>query len=93
MPAFINVHNHIYSSLARGLSIKNHNPKNFLDILDGLWWNLDNHLTLENDKASAEVIKKTAEKEGLVTLHKAGVKHVLEGITSVAELMKIIAKV
>ena len=44
-------------------------------------------------KASAEVIKKTAEKEGLVTLHKAGVKHVLEGITSVAELMKIIAKV
>lgn len=44
-------------------------------------------------KASAEAIKKTAEKEGLVTLHKAGVKHVLEGITSVAELMKIIAKV
>ena len=44
-------------------------------------------------KASAEAIKKSAEKEGLVTLHKAGVKHVLEGITSVAELMKIIAKV
>lgn len=44
-------------------------------------------------KASAEAIKKTSEKEGLVTLHKAGVKHVLEGITSVAELMKIIAKV
>lgn len=44
-------------------------------------------------KVSAEAIKETAEQEGMVTLHKAGVKHVLDGITSVAELMKIIAKV
>lgn len=44
-------------------------------------------------KVSAEAIKETAEQEGMVTLHKAGVKHVLDGITSVAELIKIIAKV
>ncbi|WP_310605626.1 GspE/PulE family protein [Anaerosporobacter sp.] len=44
-------------------------------------------------KASVEAIKRTAEEEGLVTLHRAGVKHVLEGITSVTELMKIVAKV
>ena len=30
MPAFINTHEHIYSSFARGLSIKGYNPKGFL---------------------------------------------------------------
>lgn len=44
-------------------------------------------------KASAETIKRTAKSEGLVTLHEAGAKHVLDGITSVSELMKIMVKV
>ena len=30
MPAFINAHTHIYSALARGLSIVGNNPTNFL---------------------------------------------------------------
>ena len=46
MPAFINTHEHIYSAMARGLSIKGYNPKGFLDILDGQWWTIDRHLTL-----------------------------------------------
>ena len=29
MPAFINAHTHIYSGLARGLSINGYNPTNF----------------------------------------------------------------
>ena len=41
MPAFINVHEHIYSSFARGLSIRGYDPKGFLDILDGMWWTID----------------------------------------------------
>lgn len=53
MPAFINVHEHIYSAFARGLSVKGYNPKGFLDILDGMWWNIDRHLTLEQTKLSA----------------------------------------
>ena len=44
MPAFINAHEHIYSSFARGLSINGYNPQGFLDILDGLWWTVDRHL-------------------------------------------------
>ena len=41
MPAFINVHEHIYSAFARGLSVKGYNPKGFLDILDGMgYWNV-----------------------------------------------------
>ncbi len=32
MPAFINAHTHIYSALARGLSIKGNNPTNFYEV-------------------------------------------------------------
>ena len=53
MPAFINTHEHIYSAMARGLSIKGYNPKGFLDILDGQWWNIDRHLSLKNTYLSA----------------------------------------
>ena len=63
MPAFINAHEHIYSALAHGLSINGYNPKSFLEILDGQWWNIDRHLDNELTKLSAletfiECIKK-----------------------------------
>ena len=53
MPGLINAHTHIYSGLARGLAIDGHNPTNFLEILEGMWWNIDRHLTLDGTKASA----------------------------------------
>lgn len=53
MPAYINCHEHIYSAFARGLQIKNYNPKGFLDILDGLWWTIDRNLTLKDTYLSA----------------------------------------
>ena len=43
MPAFINAHTHIYSALARGLSIVGNNPTNFYEVLDGTWWAIDRH--------------------------------------------------
>ena len=33
MPGLINMHNHIYSAFARGLSIRGYAPKDFSDIL------------------------------------------------------------
>lgn len=68
MPAFINTHEHIYSAFARGLSIKGHNPKGFLDILDGLWWNIDRHLTLEQTKLSALATYIDCIKNGVTTV-------------------------
>ena len=53
MPAFINAHTHIYSALARGLSINGYNPNNFYEILDGMWWNIDRKLNLKATRASA----------------------------------------
>ena len=53
MPAFINAHTHIYSALARGLSIAGYNPTNFYEVLDGMWWKIDRSLTLEDTRRSA----------------------------------------
>lgn len=41
MPAFVNTHHHLYSTFARGLSISGEPPRNFIEILEKLWWKLD----------------------------------------------------
>ena len=38
MPAFINVHSHIYSALARGLSINGRWSTTALPVSPGSWW-------------------------------------------------------
>lgn len=53
MPAMINMHEHIYSALARGLNIKGYVAKDFFTILDGMWWTLDRALDNEFTKYSA----------------------------------------
>lgn len=68
MPGLINTHNHIYSAFARGLSIKGYSPKNFSDILEGLWWTLDRKLTLENDLLSAYAVFVDCIKNGVTTI-------------------------
>lgn len=68
MPGLINAHNHIYSTFARGLTIKNHNPKNFMDILDGLWWTLDRNLNNEDTRYSGYVTYMDSIKQGVTTV-------------------------
>ena len=68
MPAFINVHEHIYSSFARGLSIDGYNPKGFLDILDGMWWTIDRNLTLHDTYLSAMATYIDCIKNGVTTV-------------------------
>lgn len=68
MPAFINVHEHIYSAFARGLSIKGYNPKGFLDILDGMWWTIDRNLTLHDTYLSAMATYIDCIKNGVTTI-------------------------
>lgn len=46
MPGMINTHMHLYSTFARGMNSKSKSPKNFRDILEGLWWKLDKLLSL-----------------------------------------------
>lgn len=53
MPGLINAHEHIYSSFARGLALTGYQPKNFIDILDGMWWRIDRCLTNKDTRWSA----------------------------------------
>ena len=68
MPGFINAHTHIYSGLARGLSVKGYNPTNFYEILDGMWWAIDRKLDLDLTRASAYVTILECIRYGVTTI-------------------------
>ena len=68
MPGLINVHTHIYSGLARGLSINGFNPTNFFEVLDGQWWYIDRHLTLDGTKACAYATVLDCIRDGVTTI-------------------------
>lgn len=68
MPAFINMHEHIYSAFARGLSINGYNPDGFLDILDGMWWTIDRNLDNELTRLSAVSTYMDCIKNGVTTI-------------------------
>src|ERR1017187_5077414 len=55
MPGLINTHMHLYSTLARGMALKDDVPGNFVEILERLWWRLDKALTLEDVDLNAQV--------------------------------------
>ena len=68
MPGLINAHTHIYSGLARGLAIEGNSPTNFLEVLEGMWWNIDRHLTLDGTRASAYATVLDCIRDGVTTI-------------------------
>ena len=90
MPAFINTHEHIYSAMARGLSIKGYNPKGFLDILDGQWWTIDRKLTMEQIRYSAMDTMISCIRNGVTTIfdHHASFGHIKSSLFTIAEAAK-----
>jgi len=68
MPGLINAHNHIYSAMSRGISINGYSPRGFIDILDGMWWNIDRHLTLKQTALSAAATYIDCIKNGCTTI-------------------------
>lgn len=68
MPALINCHTHLYSTLARGISLSGRAPKNFPEILRKLWWRLDRALNSEDVYYSALVGAIDSAKNGVGTL-------------------------
>ncbi len=86
MPGLINTHNHIYSAMARGLSINGYKPQGFLDILDGMWWTIDRHLTLEQTRQSAIATYIDCIKNGVTTVfdHHASFGTVTDSLFTIA---------
>ena len=68
MPGQIIAHTHFYGAYARGLAIPGPAPKDFTEILQKLWWPLDLALTMDDVRASAEVMLVDAIRHGATTL-------------------------
>ena len=68
MPGLINAHTHIYSALARGLSIQGYSATNFLEVLEGQWWYMDRNLDLAATRASAQALVMDCIKQGVTTI-------------------------
>ncbi len=68
MPGMLNAHMHMYSAFARGMSLPDYHPKDFREILAGLWWRLDKVLTPRDNYYSALVSGIEAIKNGTTTL-------------------------
>ncbi len=68
MPALINCHTHLYSTLARGITLPGRAPRNFPEILKQLWWRLDRALNPDDVYYSALVGLVDGAKNGVGTL-------------------------
>jgi putative selenium metabolism protein SsnA len=68
MPGQICAHTHFYGAFARGLYIPGPPAKDFPEILQNLWWNLDKALDLDGVASSAEVCLADAIRHGTTTL-------------------------
>ena len=90
MPGLINAHTHIYSALARGLSIDGYNPTSFYEVLDGQWWYIDRNLDLEATKASAQALVIDSIKQGVTTIfdHHASYGEIPGTLHTIAEESK-----
>ena len=87
MPGLVNAHTHIYSALARGLSIDGYNPTTFYEVLDGQWWYIDRHLTLKGTRASADALYLDCIKQGVTTIfdHHASYCEIPGSLMEIAE--------
>ncbi len=68
MPGNICAHTHFYGAFSRGMAIPGDAPKNFTEILEKLWWQLDKALDEEGVRYSALVCLVDAIKHGTTTL-------------------------
>lgn len=55
MPGNVCAHTHLYSALARGMPGPPKTPRNFVEILEYVWWRLDRALDEESVRSSALV--------------------------------------
>ena len=90
LPGFVNCHSHIYSTLARGISVP-FNPNNFKELLEQLWWKVDRNIDLETVYYSAIVNGLDYLKHGVTTIVDHHASGAIKG--SLEQLQKALTKV
>ena len=68
MPGLICAHTHFYSMFSRGMAIPGNAPSNFMEILNKLWWPLDQSLLEEDVYYSSMLSLVDAIKHGTTTI-------------------------
>ena len=68
MPGFICTHHHLYSTFARGMYLPGKPARNFVEILEKLWWRLDKTLHSEDIYWSALVALIECIRNGVTTI-------------------------
>lgn len=88
MPGMINTHMHIYSSFARGMATEE--SKNFVEILEKLWWKVDKTITLDDVKYSAYATYLDCIRNGTTTIfdHHASEGSVKNSLFTISEVAK-----
>jgi putative selenium metabolism protein SsnA len=78
LPGLVNGHTHLYSALAVGMPPPPSVPKNFLEILQLVWWRLDQALDPDSIESSAQIGALDAIHCGTTTLidHHASVRSI-----------------
>jgi putative selenium metabolism protein SsnA len=90
LPGSICAHTHFYGAYARGLAIPGEPAKNFIEILQKLWWRLDRVLDEESIRLSAQVCLVDAIRHGTTTLidHHASPKFIDGSLDIIAEVVQ-----
>ena len=66
---FVNAHTHVYSGLASlGMPPPRHEPSNFLEILEAVWWRLDRAIDERSLRAAARLYVAEALRHGTTVL-------------------------
>jgi putative selenium metabolism protein SsnA len=90
MPGSICAHTHFYGAFARGMAVPGEPAKNFVEILQKLWWRLDCALTREDCRYSALVCLVDAIRHGTTTLidHHASPKAIDGSLDIIGEAVR-----
>ncbi len=90
MPGNIVAHTHFYGAFARGMAIPGPAPKDFPEILEKLWWPLDQALDEEAVRLSALVMLVEAIRHGATTLidHHASPNFLTGSLDVIAEAVE-----
>lgn len=90
LPANICAHTHFYGAYARGMAIPGAPPKNFPEILERLWWQLDKALDEDSVRASAQMFVIDAIKHGTTTIfdHHASPNFIAGSLDVIADVVE-----
>jgi len=90
LPGAICAHTHFYGAFARGMYIPGSPASNFVQILEKLWWRLDQALDHEGTRLSALVCLVDAIRHGTTTLidHHASPNAIEGSLDVIAEVVK-----